>query len=411
VLSVATNLVDQLMRDFRGDTLGRVASALGENPARIETALGSVLPAILGGLTGKASTIAGANVLLDLIRLNQLDSPHHRDVTAAVAAPDGVINLINAGRPALDSALGARTSAVVDWISSRAGINRSSAISLLTIALPLVIGQIVGLVGPGRLNAWNLKTLLTEQRRFLAELPGLDAALSVVDARRVHPFPRARDAVTDAAQTQIWTAWWEWALQIVLIALIPLAFSLGRPADSQLGVQSQIPVAQAGVAVLAAALMAPSPGEFVDRRLPNDITIRIPSRGSESRLVALIEDPDARLDKQMWFSLDRLEFETGSSTLKASSREQLRNIAAILTAYPNVHVKIGGYTDNVGDDTDNLKLSADRATTTMFEIASFGIDRSRLQAEGYGEQDPVADNVTAEGRQRNRRIDIRLTKK
>jgi OOP family OmpA-OmpF porin len=80
-------------------------------------------------------------------------------------------------------------------------------------------------------------------------------------------------------------------------------------------------------------------------------------------------------------------------------------------SYPNVNVKIGGYTDNVGDPGANQRLSQNRAVNTMNELATLGVDRSRLAAEGNGEQFPVADNSTEEGRQRNRRIDIRVTKK
>jgi outer membrane protein OmpA-like peptidoglycan-associated protein len=117
------------------------------------------------------------------------------------------------------------------------------------------------------------------------------------------------------------------------------------------------------------------------------------------------------VEPNTWFSFDRLEFETDSAVLRPSSREQLQNVAEILKAYPSVTAKIGGYTDNAGDAAYNMKLSADRATNTMNELVSLGIDRSRLEAEGYGESHPVADNATEEGRQRNRRIDINVTKK
>jgi OmpA-OmpF porin, OOP family len=150
---------------------------------------------------------------------------------------------------------------------------------------------------------------------------------------------------------------------------------------------------------------------FVSRRLPGDVTLSVPMNGVESKLVAFIEDANRRVDKDTWFSFDRLEFETGSAQLRPSSQEQLRNVAAILKAYPRVRVKIGGYTDNVGDDGANLRLSADRAANTTNELSRLGIDRGRMESEGYGEQFPIADNATEEGRQHNRRIDIRVTEK
>jgi len=96
---------------------------------------------------------------------------------------------------------------------------------------------------------------------------------------------------------------------------------------------------------------------------------------------------------------------------KPSSMEQLKNVAAILKAYPKVALKIGGYKDNIGDPAANLELSRRRAENTRTELVTLGIDAKRLEAEGYGDKHPVADNSTEEGRQKNRRIDVRVTAK
>jgi hypothetical protein len=94
-----------------------------------------------------------------------------------------------------------------------------------------------------------------------------------------------------------------------------------------------------------------------------------------------------------------------------ASYDRARTGRMIMRAYPNVKVEIGGYTDNTSDSAHNLELSRARASAAMEQIANQGIDRARLSAQGYGEQNPVADNSTAEGRQRNRRVDIRVTEK
>ena len=106
-----------------------------------------------------------------------------------------------------------------------------------------------------------------------------------------------------------------------------------------------------------------------------------------------------------------MEFDTGAATLKDSSQEQLSNVAEIMKAYPQVSLKLGGYTDNTGNPQQNQQLTQERATSAMNQIVAFGIDPARLTAEGYGDQHPVADNGTAEGRQHNRRIDINVTAK
>jgi outer membrane protein OmpA-like peptidoglycan-associated protein len=134
------------------------------------------------------------------------------------------------------------------------------------------------------------------------------------------------------------------------------------------------------------------------------------SKDSPAKLLAFI-DSGAPVDPNTWLEFDRLTFETNSATLRPESRAQLSNITAILQAYPRVNVKIGGYTDNSGDPAANLQLSQARATTVRNELGGMGIESSRLEAEGFGDQHPVADNATAEGRARNRRVALRVTTK
>jgi cytochrome c oxidase subunit 2 len=135
------------------------------------------------------------------------------------------------------------------------------------------------------------------------------------------------------------------------------------------------------------------------------------SSGIEAKLISFIENKEKQVDKTTWFSFDRLLFDTGKSTLKPKSAEQLNNMAEILKSFPTVELKIGGYTDNVGNPDSNVKLSDDRAKTVMAELVNRGIAPERLKAEGYGEQHPVSSNDTEEGRAKNRRIDVRVTKK
>jgi outer membrane protein OmpA-like peptidoglycan-associated protein len=152
-------------------------------------------------------------------------------------------------------------------------------------------------------------------------------------------------------------------------------------------------------------------GKFLPVKLPNGVELNVPEFGVERKLIAFIEDKSKPVDTTTWFSFDRLDFETGSATLKPSSAEQLKNIAEIMKAFPKVALKIGGYTDNVGNADSNLKLSQNRAENTKQELVKLGADAKRLEAQGYGEKHPVADNSTEEGRAKNRRIDLRVTSK
>ena len=152
-------------------------------------------------------------------------------------------------------------------------------------------------------------------------------------------------------------------------------------------------------------------GEKLNKALSSGVTLNISENGIENNLLKFIEDPNSTIDKTTWFDFDRLTFETGKSTLKPESEEQLKNIAEILKAYPNVAIKLGGYTDNVGNANDNLKLSNDRASMVKAELIKLGITDARLESEGYGQENPVSTNDTEEGRSANRRISIRVNKK
>jgi len=152
-------------------------------------------------------------------------------------------------------------------------------------------------------------------------------------------------------------------------------------------------------------------GSFVTRTLPGNVSLNIPQYGMESQLLGFIQDPSKGVDPNLWINYDRLLFNTDSATLRPESGEQLRNIASILIAYPDTHVKIGGYTDNSGDAQSNLKLSQDRANGVMAELVTLGVSPDRMEAQGYGEQYPVGDNSTADGRAKNRRIAMNVTQK
>jgi outer membrane protein OmpA-like peptidoglycan-associated protein len=144
---------------------------------------------------------------------------------------------------------------------------------------------------------------------------------------------------------------------------------------------------------------------FVIRELPGGVSLQFPPNGTEARLLEFIKGSG----RQTWFEFDRLHFGTDSAVLESGSQEQLSNVAAILKAYPAASLKIGGYTDNTGDPAANRQLSQERAEAVRDELIGMGIDASRLTAEGYGEQHPIADNDTAEGRMQNRRVAIHVT--
>ncbi|MBW3521467.1 sodium-translocating pyrophosphatase [Chryseobacterium sp. NKUCC03_KSP] len=124
---------------------------------------------------------------------------------------------------------------------------------------------------------------------------------------------------------------------------------------------------------------------------------------------AIKSNDKAVLDPNNWYTLENFYFESGSSEIKKKAEAQLLNLVEIMNAYPNMRIKLGGYTDNTGNQETNIKLSNLRAQTTKLKLLELGIAGHRIETEGYGSLHPVCEaNDTDECRAKNRRIDVRV---
>jgi len=104
-----------------------------------------------------------------------------------------------------------------------------------------------------------------------------------------------------------------------------------------------------------------------------------------------------------------VEFEPGTTTLRAGSDDPLEHLRLFLEENPRVtKLRIEGHTDNTGDAAANEKLSGERALVVKRWLVDRGIQSDRLIAVGFGQTRPIADNSTEEGRKKNQRIEFRL---
>ena len=102
-------------------------------------------------------------------------------------------------------------------------------------------------------------------------------------------------------------------------------------------------------------------------------------------------------------------FATNSTSLTGSMQNDLYTLAGSLNRYPNTTVNVLGHTDNVGAAAYNLDLSQRRAQAVASVLINSGVSAARVRAIGIGEDRPIADNLTAQGRQQNRRVEIIIT--
>jgi OOP family OmpA-OmpF porin len=394
-----SSLLDSLKDRISPDVVRGLASNLGESTDSVQHALQTSSAAILTSLAGKAQESGFLSQIMSLI-----SSSGVRNVMGAAAGAGSSVTSTasQAGSTFLNLLFGGNLSSIQSKIAEVSGLRASSAGSIFASAAPMVLGTLASKVGSEGLSASGLGSMLTSElprlRSFLPAgffVPGLPSVASQVEHIRDEVRPKGMN--------------WLWPVALGILLLFGLIWFFTRGTGVNTAVSKATDTAtQAGNAV---ANGVAGLGAFFQTSLPDGVVLNIPQNGIENKLLIFIKDPSAQVTTETWFDFDRLLFDTNAATLQPSSQEQLQNIANILKAYPNVHVRIGGYTDNQGDAAANLKLSQDRADNVMHEIVALGVDPTRMDAKGYGEDHPVADNSTEAGRAQNRRISLRVTQK
>ena len=124
----------------------------------------------------------------------------------------------------------------------------------------------------------------------------------------------------------------------------------------------------------------------------------------EVRLNEILETRDSA--RGLIVSMSDVLFDTGRYSLKPGAREKLAKVAGILIAYPSLNIAVGGYTDNVGGDEMNQKLSENRAGAVRDYLVQQGVVATSVSATGFGNSSPVATNDNSAGRQENRRVEL-----
>ncbi len=133
----------------------------------------------------------------------------------------------------------------------------------------------------------------------------------------------------------------------------------------------------------------------------------------EEKLAQIPGTTVERLDEDMLlvhFESDIL-FEVNSAELNSRSRSSLDQAAEVFLEYPKTAIIAQGHTDSTGSEDYNQTLSEKRARSVLSYLVDRGVDGARMEAQGYGEAYPIADNGTAEGRQKNRRVDLLIKAK
>lgn len=126
----------------------------------------------------------------------------------------------------------------------------------------------------------------------------------------------------------------------------------------------------------------------------------------KEEVIAKVENVGLKIEQvngQDQIAID-VQFASGKSIVAPSYAAHLKQVAAFFKAHPETSAQIQGYTDNAGSAVQNTKLSQKRADAVRKYLINLGVDPKRLTAKGFGPENPIADNSTAEGKQKNRRV-------
>jgi outer membrane protein OmpA-like peptidoglycan-associated protein len=150
--------------------------------------------------------------------------------------------------------------------------------------------------------------------------------------------------------------------------------------------------------------------ETVEAPLRADASKQL-SGGAIGAIELQVQEKADSCDKEFAAAMQKsnIEFDTGSAQIRATSNALLDTLAEIANRCPG-HMRVEGHTDNVGQLDANMKLSQDRAESVQRAMAARKVDVTRLNPQGFGPNKPTADNATAPGRAKNRRIEFHIVR-
>lgn len=437
------NLIDAAKGLFTNELVGKASAYLGESENSVTKALTGIVPSLLGGLTEKATAShEGAVEVTNLAK--ESDNAGFLGNLGGFFDNEGG-GLLSKGAGLLSGLFGeGKTNMLSGLISQFSGAKSSSVSSLLSLAAPAILGMLGKHASSNNLGADGLASMLGSQKANIASaLPaGLNLS-SIFGGFGSKAAETVSHATTAAHSTTHHYAGdteekpgggMKLLLPILLLALLGAAawyfFKDGcrAPEDPEHGAATHSPgdSASSGSSdshtTVSLGKIDSVSGDFI-YDLGESVAINLPNNGgsltvgknsTEYKLVNFLNDKNAMIDtaKGNWFEFTNVRFKTGGSAITDESLAQLKNLVAIAKAYPAAKFKIGGYTDNTGDAAKNVALSQRRADAVAAKLKELGMAATGLEsAKGYGQEWPIADNATPEGRAQNRRVAVNVKAK
>jgi outer membrane protein OmpA-like peptidoglycan-associated protein len=361
------SLLTDLFNTLDKRSLGGMADTLGESDQTVSRGMQSALGTVLGGMATKSDNPTFLRKMLDMVPSGMGDVSWP-SLAGSVGDPNSP--MMSAGKRMLSTLFGGSEGMITRALGTGTGMQPNVISSLLSMAAPMVMSFLGKRVHDEGMSMGGLGNLL--QREVPAIRGVLPAGVTDLLWPREHETVAASPVVAQTVARERSPARWIVPLLILCgIGLFWLFSHLRRP-----------------------TIQTPAVGT-ANRAIPEGTANRAIPQTPQSTTVVIPKNVN-------------LYFETGSSRLRPESHAQLNAFAAALQKNPDAHVMISGYTDNHGNPASNLRLSQRRAEAVRGDLIHDGVSADRLNVQGFGAENPVADNTTTDGRQMNRRVFVAI---
>lgn len=453
---MAVHLVSYLKDQFTPGVIDQLSTELSETPGNVAKIVQGVIPTLLGGLTRRVQASGGASTVYSFLEKGDYGKTPF-DVAQVTDTHQETIETASAGRDFLETIFGDNLNRTTELIGTFSGARAESVRVVMSLAGAVLMGVLGRQEQEKGLTSHSLKTLLEGQATlFRTALPaGLASVGSLLDFDELETPAGPPTAVQgadnfsgtvvnpnipkspDGDRQRENVRWLRWAM--VLMAILVAALIVQKCSENQNSVdgvstdstaraepnavedtsaatKNSVLEAHGQVADSTApgalGMRDDKPANVADVitqvELPGGRKLKLAERSFNGRLARFLASKPQRLDRT--FTFENLTFDIGSAKITAESQQNVNDLVDIMKAYPNMTIKVEGHTDNTGNADTNLQLSRDRAASVRTALVTAGIAGDRISTQGYGASQPLATNDNAEGRQRNRRIDVAVTK-
>jgi outer membrane protein OmpA-like peptidoglycan-associated protein len=390
------NLLDAVKGQFTNELLSKASSYLGESDAALQKGLDTVIPVALAGIA-KKSEDGHTESLLSFAK-QAFDSGILNNLAGTFSSSGGGVPSIG---PALISGLfGDKYGAIANAVSSFTGLKGSSTSNLFGSIVPLALASLGKFAKDNNSTPGAITSMLSSQKNSIWS--SLPAGFNLTKLLGVEETVHKATAAPEQKKSNNWLLPLLLALAGIVILWYLLKGCGGAKTEETAVVHDT--VTKTNIVVLEK--------EPIKVKLPNGIELDAYKGGIEDLLVAFLNDPNAKPGKDNWFDFNDLNFKFGTAEIIPESMKQLDNIVQILKAYPDTKIKLGGYTDKVGDAVANKKLSQERADAVMAALKDAGVGAQVEGAEGYGSEfAKYPETAPEDDRLKDRRVSVSVRAK